>query len=205
MRPIGCPTDRRMRPGKTCTGRPVAHTYTCTYPHTHRDATAHMHTYTHTHVHTTRATHTTDTTHIHTTHYTTLSTTDTTHIHTHTHNIIHYRHTHYTLHNNIHYRHYTHTHYKVHNNIWYFRAPERADRSVWNHCPRPVCCVLGAPQTSPPRISALAGISEPQRGPTGGGGIIGRARCAVFWVLSRRLPPGSRLWLVFPSPRESQQ
>jgi len=44
--------------------------------------------------------------------------------------------------------------------------------------------------------------SEPQRGPTGGGGIIDRARCAVFWVLSRRFSPGSRLWLVFPSPRE---
>ena len=99
------------------------------------------------------------------------------HTYTHTHytrytHYRHYTHTHYTLHNNIHYRHYTHTHYKVHNNIWYFRAPERADRRVLNHWSRPVCCVFGAPQTSPPRISALAGISEPQRGPTGGYGII---------------------------------
>ena len=37
-----------------------------------------------------------------------------------------------------------------------FRAPERADRRVVNHWPCPVCCVLGAPQTSPSRISAPA-------------------------------------------------
>ena len=121
-------------------------------------------------------------THIHSTHYTRYT------------HYRHYTHTHYTLHNNIHYRHYTHTHYKVHNNIWYVRAPERADRRVSNHLACPVCCVFGAPQTSPPRISALAGISEPQRGPTGGYRVIGLARCAAFWVLPRRLLPGSRLW-----------
>ena len=55
---------------------------------------------------------------------------------------------------------------------WYFRAPERADRRVSNHC----------------RFL-----------------IIAVARCAAFLVLPRRLPPGSRLWLVFPSPREGRQ
>ena len=72
--------------------------------------------------------------------------------------------------------------------ILYFRAPERDDRRVWNHWPRPVCCVFGAPQTSPPRISALAGISEPQRGPTGGYRIIGLACGAAILVLPRRVP-----------------
>ena len=93
---------------------------------------------------------------LHTTHYTRYT------------HYRHYTHTHYTLHNNIHYRHYTHTHYKVHNNIWYFRAPERADSSFVNHWSPTVCCDLSALQTSPSRISALAGISEPQRGPKGG-------------------------------------
>ena len=111
------------------------------------------------------------------------------------HNSIHYRHythTHYNVHNNVwHFRahththytlhttqqytlqtlHTTHTHYTLHNNIHYrhhtlCRAPERADSSLVNHCRRPVCCVLGAPQTSRPRILALAGIAEPWRGPT---------------------------------------
>ena len=86
-----------------------------------------------------------------------------------------------------------------------FRAPERAGSTSLNHWPctlserdhvTPVCCVFGALQTPPPRISALAGISEPQRGPTGGGLIIGPARCAAFWVLPRRLPPGSAIWVL---------
>ena len=85
-------------------------------------------------------------------------------------------HTLHTLH--THYRHYTHTHDPLHN----YTTIYTTDTS-----------------------SALVCISEPQRGPTGGGGIIDRARCAVFWVLSRRLPPGSRLWLIFPSPREGRQ
>ena len=89
--------------------------------------------------------------------------------------------------------------------VWYFRAPERADSRGSNHRPRPVCCVFGVPQTSPPRISALAGISEPQRGPTGGYRIIGLACGAAILVLPRRLPPGSRLWLVFLSSREGRQ
>ncbi len=68
---------------------------------------------------------------------------------------------------------------------WYFRAPERDDRRVWNHWSRPVCCVFGAPQTSPLRTPALAGISEPQRGMTGGCGIIGPARCAAIFFFFR--------------------
>ena len=35
--------------------------------------------------------------------------------------------------------------------------------------------------------------------------MIDPACGAAILVLPRRLPPGSRLWLVFPSPREGRQ
>ena len=43
-------------------------------------------------------------------------------------------------------------------------------------------------------------ISEPQRGPTVGRKIIRARRSAAISVLSRRLPPGSRLRLYFRAP-----
>ena len=43
-------------------------------------------------------------------------------------------------------------------------------------------------------------ISEPQRGATVGVGIIRKRRHVRFSVLSRRLPPGSRLRLDFRAP-----
>ena len=52
-------------------------------------------------------------------------------------------------------------------------------------------------------ISALAGFSEPQIGPTVGVSIIARARCAAIWVLLRRLWPGSRLWRYFRAPERA--
>ena len=47
---------------------------------------------------------------------------------------------------------------------WYFRAPERADSSCFNHWPRLCCSDFSAPQTSPSRISALAGFPSPREG-----------------------------------------
>ena len=46
----------------------------------------------------------------------------------------------------------------------YFRAPDRADSKYFNHCSRPLCCDLGAPQTSLARISALAVFPSPRDG-----------------------------------------
>ena len=46
-------------------------------------------------------------------------------------------------------------------------------------------------------------ISEPQRGPTVGGGIMVLRRHVAFSVLPRRLPPGSRLRLYFRAPERA--
>ena len=73
-----------------------------------------------------------------------------------------------------------------------FRAPERPRSRSWNHRCTNRGSDFSAPQTSPFRISALAGTSEPRRGLTGGGGIPRRSS-------------GSRLWLVRPSIREGRQ
>ena len=85
------------------------------------------------------------------------------------------------------------------------QAPESYIRRSFGciHSAGAPICDFSAPQTSPQRISALAGISEPPRGPTVAVGIIGHSENLPG--LPRRLPPGSRLWLVFPSPREGRQ
>ena len=56
-----------------------------------------------------------------------------------------------------------------------------------------------------PRISALAGFSEPQRRPTVDISIIGPGSGAPFSVPPRRLLAGSRLCLVCSSPRAARQ
>ena len=68
--------------------------------------------------------------------------------------------------------------------------------------PRVTDCYFSAPQTSPSKISSLAVFPSP-RGPTVGGKIMAPRRQGQILVLSRRLPPGSWLWLCFRAPERA--
>ena len=49
--------------------------------------------------------------------------------------------------------------------LWrYFRAPERASSSRWNHGPSTYCFDFSVPQTSPSRMSAPAVFPSPREG-----------------------------------------
>ena len=66
------------------------------------------------------------------------------------------------------------------------------------------CLGLSAPDVSPQDLGSGWNFRAPERADS---------RCLDHWpvrvapfsVLTRRLPIGSRLWLVFPSPREGRQ
>ena len=59
-----------------------------------------------------------------------------------------------------------------------------------------------SPDVSPQTVGS-GWISEPQRGPTVGVGIIPPVRIARWSLLPRRLPQESRLWLDFRAPERA--